>query len=160
MVISGALGTAPVKRGRTALSQSGFSAAHTRQLREDDRNCFSVFAEFWRQTSHKVNDDFSAQISELHVEAIGTFFSCRHRRAPFGIGSGRKQSTTRAGTLVGRLRKATPAARLPAKNYVWILEAFERAIWSKVNRLRENGHCEQPFCRRSIRMARCLRLRL
>src|ERR1700724_159904 len=87
-------------------------------------------------------------------------FSAAGIGAPCQADSGRKQSTTRAGTLVGRLRKATPAARLPAKNYVWILEAFERAIWSKVNRLRENVQCEQPSCRRSIRMARCLRLGL
>src|SRR5581483_10361647 len=47
-----------------------------------DRDCFFVSAYFWRETSHKMNDHFSAAVCKLHVQAIGPRFWCHHANTP------------------------------------------------------------------------------
>jgi hypothetical protein len=58
--------------------------ARSSKLGKRDRNCLFVAAYLWRETSHQVNYNFSAEICDFHVQSIGTTFRCHHAYAPPG----------------------------------------------------------------------------
>src|SRR5437588_11384300 len=70
--------------GRNACSRLPFRelAAASSLLLERNSDCFLIAAYFWRKTTHKMNDNFSTEICEFHVQAIGTFFRCHHGNPP------------------------------------------------------------------------------
>src|SRR5437660_12030951 len=66
--------------GRNACSRLPFRelAASSSLPWERNSDCFLIAAYFWRKTTHKLNDTFSTEICEFHVQSIGTFFTCHH----------------------------------------------------------------------------------